>query len=146
MPRQDTKITTVYTYAELSDAAKEKARDNYREGNLDYDWWESVYTDAIELAAVMGIEIGVRRGGKEPAIFFSGFCSQGDGACFEGTYRYKKGALKDLEATAPTGYRHPETGEWMDLPANVQLQLICRDLQLIQRPFLYKLEIGRAHV
>lgn len=38
--------TTVYEFDELSDAAKEKARDWYREHALDYDWWESTYEDA----------------------------------------------------------------------------------------------------
>lgn len=140
MPRQDTKTATVYTYAELSDKAKEKARDAYREGHLDYEWWDSVYEDAVDMAAEIGIEIGTRRGGKQPAIFFSGFSSQGDGACFEGTYRYKKGALKALQSAAPAGHRDPETGQWVEQEANKELHRICRDLQEIQRPFLYKLQ------
>lgn len=39
---------TVHTYSfdELSDSAKESARDWYRQGALDYDWWDSVYEDA----------------------------------------------------------------------------------------------------
>jgi hypothetical protein len=140
MPRQDTVTTTVYTYAELSDEAKEKARDRYRENNLDYEWWDSVYEDAVTMAALMGIEIDTRRDGKGPAISFSGFSSQGDGACFDGTYRYRKGALKALEAAAPTGHQDEATGEWVFHNSNIKLQLICRDLQLIQRPFLYKLQ------
>lgn len=36
----------VYDFDELSDKAKEKARDWYREGALDYDWWDSTYEDA----------------------------------------------------------------------------------------------------
>jgi hypothetical protein len=38
--------TIVFEFSELSDDAKEKARDWYREGALDYDWWESTYEDA----------------------------------------------------------------------------------------------------
>lgn len=140
MARQDTKVTTVYTFAELSDRAKEKARDAYREGNLDYEWWDGVYTDAIDMAALMGIEIGTRRGGKQPAIFFSGFSSQGDGACFEGTYSYRKGALKSLQSAAPAGHKDEATGLWVEQESNMELHRICRDLQVIQRPFLYKLE------
>lgn len=139
MPRQDTKITTVYTYAELSDTAKEKARDRYRDGNLDYEWWDGVYTDAVDMAALMGIEIGTRRGSKDTAISFSGFSSQGDGACFEGTYRYRKGALKALQSAAPAGHKDEETGQWVEHPGNMELHRICRELQEIQRPFLYKL-------
>jgi len=38
--------TTVFEFDELSDSAKEKARDWYRQGALDYDWWDSTYDDA----------------------------------------------------------------------------------------------------
>lgn len=140
MPRQDTKTATVFTYAELSDTAKAKARDGYREGNLDYDWWDSVYEDAVTMAALMGIEIDTRRDGKGPAISFSGFSSQGDGACFDGTYRYRKGALKALQSAAPAGHKDEATGQWVEHPANKELHEIARTLQQVQRPFLYKLE------
>ena len=45
--------TTVYEFDELSDDAKEKAREWYRAGALDYDWWDAVYEDARQA----GIEI-----------------------------------------------------------------------------------------
>jgi hypothetical protein len=35
-----------YSFDELSDKAKAKARDWWRNGALDYEWWESVYDDA----------------------------------------------------------------------------------------------------
>lgn len=38
--------TTVYEFDELNDKAKEKARDWYRDGALDYEWWDSTYEDA----------------------------------------------------------------------------------------------------
>ena len=38
---------TVYQFDELSDSAKEKARDWYRLGAMDYEWWDYVYEDAI---------------------------------------------------------------------------------------------------
>jgi len=38
--------TKVYTFEELSDKAKERALDWYREGALDYEWWDGVYMDA----------------------------------------------------------------------------------------------------
>lgn len=37
---------TLYEFNELSDPAKEKARDWYRNGALDYDWWDSIYNVA----------------------------------------------------------------------------------------------------
>lgn len=38
--------TKVYQFDELSDVAKETARNWYREGALDYDWWDTTYEDA----------------------------------------------------------------------------------------------------
>ena len=87
------KVTKVYTFEELSDDAKVKARAWYREGAFDYEWWEFVYEDAKQCAEIIGIDID--------KIYFSGFWSQGDGACFEGSYKYKKGALKAIKEHAP---------------------------------------------
>lgn len=39
----------VYEFDELSDLAKDKARNWYREGALDYEWWESTYEDAARI-------------------------------------------------------------------------------------------------
>lgn len=88
--------TKVFQYTELSDKAKEKARDWYREAGIHDEWWWAVYDDAEECAKLIGIDFDVRPG-RGMAIFFSGFSSQGDGACFEGTWRatsVKPGALK----------------------------------------------------
>jgi hypothetical protein len=41
--------TKVYEFNELSDSAKEKARDWYREHALDYEWWEATYEDAARI-------------------------------------------------------------------------------------------------
>lgn len=82
-----------FTFDQLSDKAKEKARDKWRysPGYLDHGWWEHVYTDAVRVGALMGFEIqdDVSHGtdGKvytKPDIWFHGFCSQGDGACWSG--------------------------------------------------------------
>jgi hypothetical protein len=80
-----TKCKEVFLFSELSDQAKEKARAWYRDGALDYDWWDAVYEDFTTIAEGLGFEIGERGGEKK--IWFSGFCSQGDGACFEGVWR-----------------------------------------------------------
>lgn len=92
--------TEVFKFPELSDAAKEKAREWYRNGAWDYDWWDSVYADADTIAGLMGITMD-RKGKHSPTIYFSGFWSQGDGACFEGTYCYKKGSVKAIKDYAP---------------------------------------------
>jgi hypothetical protein len=36
----------IYKFEELSDEAKEKAIEDFRDGNLDYDWWDNTYEDA----------------------------------------------------------------------------------------------------
>lgn len=48
-----TKTINIYSYNELSDKAKEQARDKWRETALDYQWWESIYEDAENI----GIQI-----------------------------------------------------------------------------------------
>lgn len=78
----------VFEFSELSDSAKEKARDWYRQGECDYEWWDYVYELAKTAGGMLGIDIN--------RIYFSGFWSQGDGACFEGSYSYRKGWRKAL--------------------------------------------------
>jgi hypothetical protein len=54
-----------------------KLIDKYRDINVDVNaWWECVYDDFKEDMAKIGIRVD--------QIYFSGFWSQGDGACFEG--------------------------------------------------------------
>ena len=89
------------TFDQLSDRAKEKARENERRHMLDYGWWDCVYEDAAHIGSLMGIEIDerVRPGRKKPelSIYFSGFGSQGDGASFEGNYTPKPDAIKAIQ-------------------------------------------------
>lgn len=96
MPR--IKETTVYQFDELDDATKNRAMDWYREGALDYDWWESCYETAATAGKILGIDLDTKGRNATPAIYFSGFSSQGDGACFEGSWRYAKGWRKALRA------------------------------------------------
>jgi len=88
-----------YEFDELSDKAKEKARVWFRQTSEGDDYWtESIYDEAIEQGSHMGIEIKINERSwvnhktgksgvtKEPCIFWRGFWSQGDGACFEGAW------------------------------------------------------------
>ena len=81
--RDDGSIT--YQYHELSDKVKDKVSQWLEP---EYDWWDCVYADAKEDGKALGFEIGTRnqRGnsGGSPDICFSGFWSQGDGACWQG--------------------------------------------------------------
>ena len=67
--------------------------DEHREINVHDKWWENVYDEFREDMGNIGIDVD--------RIYFSGFWSQGDGACFEGS-------IDSWEAFLPTiGYNHP---------------------------------------
>jgi len=72
-----TKETTVYQYNELSEKAKERARDWFRERNLEYDWYESDYEALQTLGRLFGMEVDLKR------TYFNGFYSQSSGCSFE---------------------------------------------------------------
>ena len=57
-------------------------------------WSDGVIFDAKEMAALMGIAID--------KIYFTGFWSQGDGACFTGNFYLSGVASAELKASAPT--------------------------------------------
>ena len=61
---------------------------------------------------------------QKPHIYFSGFWSQGDGASFEGTYAYARGAARAIRAHAPK---------------DAELHAIADALADVQRPNFYQL-------
>lgn len=129
--------TTVYQFPELSDAAKEKARSWYRELGPHDDWWDAVYEDFERVCEILGIRlkttpVRLMGGGTraKPCIWFSGFWSQGDGACFEGDYGYAKGASAAIRRYAF------KDGE---------LHRIADALGSIQRRNFYQLSARIAH-
>ena len=74
-----TKTINLYTFEELSESAKEKARDWWRSCNDgDSFWSECTIDEAKEQGRNMGLDID--------RVYFRGFWSQGDGACYEGTW------------------------------------------------------------
>jgi hypothetical protein len=124
-------ITTVYQFDELSDEAKERAREWWREATAgDNDFAESVIDDAATIADLLGIDLRTRRvnlmgGGTrmEPAIWWS--LGGGDsGASFDGTYQYRAGSVRDIMQHAPE---------------DAELHRIAHELQSAQRPYFYKL-------
>lgn len=108
MPRTEITERILYKFDELDDKAKDRAREWYREVSSDDDFHEFVYEDAATIGELMGLDIRQRRvntiGGNiryEPDIFYSGFWSQGDGACFQGRWEYKPDALQKVKEHAP---------------------------------------------
>ena len=100
--------TTVYTIDELSDAAKQRARAWYREHGLPDEWHDYIFDDFKTICRIIGVTLSTHPvrlygGGTrdEPDIWYRGFWSQGDGACFEGQYSHAPGAARALRAHAP---------------------------------------------
>jgi len=129
--------TTVYRLDELSGGAKEKARAWYREGGFEYDWYDAVYEDFQRIAEILGIRLKTRTvrlmgGGsqQESCIWFRGFWSQGDGACWEGFYSYRKNAPAEIRSYAPQ---------------DTTLHGIADALQAIQRRNFYQLRAKVSH-
>ena len=101
------KETKIYQYDELSENAKEKAREWYRE--VDYDWWDCLYEDFAERAKELGIELSKKpvllMNGKtryDPEIYFSGFYCQGSGSSFAGKWRAWDMNPDKLKSECPT--------------------------------------------
>ena len=121
---------TVYAFDELSEHAKESARDWFRsclepDELTNHDDWEAI-------AEILGIEfdtssVRLMGGGtrQEPRISWRLGYSQGDFASFAGRYAYHKGAAKLIRAYAPL---------------DKELHRIADDLQAAQRVAFYRLE------
>jgi hypothetical protein len=60
----------------LDESTKAKVLDAHRDTNTDHDWWSFVYENFTHEMREIGIEV--------EEMYFRGFWSQGDGACFKG--------------------------------------------------------------
>ncbi|CAM3041636.1 MULTISPECIES: hypothetical protein [Bacteria] len=125
-------ITRVFRPAELEPPARDTARAWARHHLVPDDWHESVFEDFENVCAIVGVEIATRPvrlygGGTRaaPRILFSGFASQGDGASFEGEYRYARGSSAAIRSYAPV---------------DPELHRIVDALAAIQRRNLYQLQ------
>lgn len=114
---------TTYDFAELNDKAKAHAIDKLRDLNVDHaDWHEATFEDAKTCAKLIGIDIS--------CIYYTGFWSQGDGACFDGSYSYAKGGAAALKEHAPL---------------DTELHRIATELQTLQRGACYGLCASTKH-
>lgn len=81
-----------------------KTLDKYRHINVEHiDWWDSTYEMFREDMKEKGIDV--------EQMYFSGFWSQGDGACFEGRVEDWELFLKSVGYDKPTLIQHA-TGCW----------------------------------
>jgi hypothetical protein len=129
--------TVVYCLEELSDSARENARNWYREGGLDDEWFDSVFEDFAQICETLGVRlktqaVSLMGGGtrQKPRIWFSGFWSQGDGACFEASYSYRKDAPRAIRSHAPQ---------------DAELHAVADAIQAIQRRNFYQLHADISH-
>jgi hypothetical protein len=111
-------------FNELTDDAKDKAREWWRT-DLPFDT-DHITDYAADIAAMFGLDIRQtpKNSRRVPTVYWSGFWNQGDGASFDGSYKYKAGGLKAVKAHAPKD----ET-----------LHRIVQRLQEVQRRYFYGL-------
>lgn len=118
-----TTTETLYQFDELSDAAKERARQWWREGNAGDNYFSEYVIECAQTAgAMLGIDFDTARGRRsDPAIYWSGFSSQGDGACFAGTW--------SAAQVKPGAVAAEFTGD--DYKLNVELRRIAAEFERI---------------
>jgi hypothetical protein len=101
-----TEVEAGIKFEALSPKAKERALEHSRHWETENrDWHKPIFEDAVRIAALLGIDIGVRKGDRrkdrsfesEPCIDFSGFHSQGDGVSFSGSYACAPDAVTVIE-------------------------------------------------
>ena len=80
----------------------------HRQHHADSNWYENVYEDFRAVCDIFGINLRQRvfrlssgRFMEEPCIWFSGFCRQGDGACFEGRWHWQSATARRVRVYAP---------------------------------------------
>ena len=102
----------VYAFAELSDDAKERALNAFRDINVEYDWWDGAY-DAIRTAGkLLGLDID--------RIHFDTdlYC------IFDADYEYARGASAAVCKAFPRA---------------TDLHKVAKDLQALQKRHFYSL-------
>lgn len=106
MPEIITIKKEVFKFEELTESAKYNAANAV---NCFDDYAKDfVIDDAKAIAALMGWHI--------ENVYYSGFWSQGDGACFEGMMRYAKGCAKAVKTYAPQDKElHRIAQAWQEL-------------------------------
>jgi hypothetical protein len=134
MPR--TYPVTVYKYADLSDEAKARARDWWREASAGDNFFAEFVTDDFrETLKALGFDI--RRTGRYLApndpragdtLQWSGFWSQGDGASFSGTWHASDCDPTELLADRPVSWAGNENREPGTSKENAELHRIAGEI------------------
>lgn len=123
MPKVEETVT--YSLAELKDKdsrAYETAGNKLAQFASEMFDVDFVIDDAKTIGRLFDLDIS--------NIYYSGFSSQGDGACLEGTYSYRRNALREVTTYAPQ---------------DTELHRIVRSLQDVQRRNFYRLTANLRH-
>lgn len=111
---------TIYQFDELTDAAKGQAREWFRTASAHDTWWsESVIDDAKRIGAMIGFDVD--------EIYWRGFWSQGDGACWTGSVFYAAGCAAAVAR---------------ECPRDAEIQRIARAWRDLQRRNFYQIRGG----
>lgn len=116
--------TKLFAFDELSEDAKKKVLENDRYRNVEYglEWWYWAYEDFKQILEILGF---TQNNVGSSDIYFSGFWSQGDGACFYNySWSYGKGMAKAMREYATR---------------DKDLNRIAKDLQEIARRSFYQI-------
>lgn len=111
---------TFYKFSELSEPEQKAYFESNPEKFTPIEDW---YIFTIEVIQEALEKIGF----VNPKVYFSGFCSQGDGAQFVGNYYYEKGALNAVKKEYP---------EW------TELHKLAEQLQLLSRQYFYQVHFS----
>ena len=87
--------TILYKFDELSTESKKKAITSFQEddSHLDYDWHKDTINDFKTILELIGY--------YNITCYFSGFYSQGDGACFSARFSREKRCLQKVKSYCP---------------------------------------------
>ena len=103
---------TVYSFAELSDDAKDRALNEFRDINVEFNWWEGSYYTIRAAGKLIGLDIG--------DIHFDTYLY----CIFDADYEYARGAAKAIQA---------------EFPRATDLHDVARKLQDLQKRHFYSL-------
>ena len=110
---------TEYSFDELSEEAQERAVQDVQESDyyMDLEWWEYNDEDFQRILHILGF--------YQVETYFTGFYSQGDGACFEASYSNEKRITTKIKKHAPL---------------DKELHRIARRLMELQQKAQYRFE------
>ena len=108
---------TVYSFAELSDDAKERALNEFRCSNVAFNWWEDTFDTIRTAGKLLGLDID--------GIYFDAYLY----CIFDASYEYARGAVKAIQA---------------EFPRATDLHDVARKLQDLQKRHFYSLSCNVA--